>query len=325
LSQYQLPVVLAADQLGIFELLDASPADLSEISSRTQLPRRSVEALMAALSALGFAVQRLGQFHLTEVARTYLVKDGHFYWLPMLRGVGSGQAASEALVQLLHTDNLGHDARISRRWERGELTPEDAQAGNRRMHSHSLPAALGLARNGDFSGVRRLLDMAGGSGCFSIALVDRNPMLACTVADLPAVVADTRTYIARSGCQDRVDTCALNMFEDAWPTGYDAILFSNVLHDWDPRRCDELLQRSLAALPPAGRIYLHEILLNDTHDGPLEAALFSVMMLGTRGKQFSAVELETMLADAGFVDTRVRHSYGYYSLIEATKPASQLN
>jgi acetylserotonin N-methyltransferase len=321
LSQYQLPVVLAADQLGIFGLLDAAPADLGEISSRTRLSRRSVEALMAVLSALGFAVQRLGQFQLTDVARTYLVKGRDLYWLPMLRGVGAGQAASEVLLELLHTDNLSPDTRITRRWERGELTLEDARAGNRRMHSHSMPAALGLARNGDFASVRRLLDMAGGSGCFSIALADRHPTLACTVADLPVVVADTRTYIERAGRQDRVDTCALNMFEDAWPTGYDAILFSNVLHDWDPRRRDELLQRSFAALPPAGRIFFHEMLLNDTHDGPLEAALFSVMMLGTRGKQFSAVELETMLADAGFVDLRVKHSYGYYSLVGATKPA----
>jgi acetylserotonin N-methyltransferase len=321
LSQYQLPVVLAAEQLGIFELLDAAPADLSEISSRTKLSRRSVEALMAVLTALGFAVQRLGLFHLTDVARTYLVKGRDFYWLPMLRGVGSAQDASEVLLQLLHTDNLSRDTRISQRWERGEMTHEDARAGNRRMHSHSLPAALGLAKNGDFANVRRLLDMAGGSGCYSIALVARHPKLACTVADLPVVVADTRAYIERFGCQDRVATCALNMFEDAWPTGYDAILFSNVLHDWDPRRRDELLQRSFAALPPSGRIYFHEMLLNDTHDGPLEAALFSVMMLGTRGKQFSAIELETMLADTGFVDVRVTHSYAYYSLIEATKPA----
>jgi hypothetical protein len=139
------------------------------------------------------------------------------------------------------------------------------------MHSHSLPAAIGVARNGDFQGVRRLLDVAGGSGCFSIALALRH--------------------------------------------------FSNVFHDWDAPRREELAARSFAALPSGGRIYLHEMLLNDTSDGPLAPALFSVMMLGTRGKQFSAPELNVLLTGAGFVGTSVTHTYSYHSLVSASKPA----
>jgi cyclopropane fatty-acyl-phospholipid synthase-like methyltransferase len=200
------------------------------------------------------------------------------------------------------------------------MSAEEARGSNRRMHSHSLPAAVGLARNGDFQGVTRLLDIAGGSGCFSIALALRYPALRCTVADLPVVAASTRTYIERYRCEDRVDTYPLNMFSEPWPAGYDAIFFSNVFHDWDARRREELVARSFAALPPGGRIYLHEMLLNDTHDGPLPAALFSVMMLGTRGKQFSAPELNTLLTGAGFTDITVTHTYAYHSLVRATRP-----
>jgi hypothetical protein len=110
------------------------------------------------------------------------------------------------------------------------------------------------------------------------------------------------------------------MFHDHWPEGYDAIFFSNVLHDWDATRRDELARRSFAALPPGGRIYLHEMLLNDDRDGPLTPALFSLLMLGTRGKQFSSVELGDLLTKAGFADITVSHSYAYYSLVTGTKP-----
>jgi acetylserotonin N-methyltransferase len=317
-----LPVVLAADDLGLFEVLSKEPLDRSGLASRLSLSARSVEALMAALAAQAFVVQRQARFHLTDAARTYLVKSSPFYWVPMLRGTstGRGQQGAEALMEVLRTDHLEFDARISRRWERGEMTPEEARGSNERMHSHSWPAALGLARNCDFSGVSRLLDVAGGSGCYAIALALRNPQLRCTVAELPVVAADARTYITRFGCADRVDTHPFNMFEDAWPAGYDAIFFSNVFHDWDPRRRDDLTKRSFAALPSGGRVYLHEMLLNDTHDGPLHSALFSVMMLGTRGKQFSAVELAARLEEAGFANPTVTHSYGYYSLVSATKP-----
>jgi acetylserotonin N-methyltransferase len=320
LSQYRLPVVLAADELGVFSVLDTAPRSVAELCAALRLSERSVLVLTGALAAAGFVAKRADRFSLTDVARTYLLKGSDFYWLPMLRGAGYGQMTADVLMQALRTDHLGSDDRISRRWEQGEMNAEDARGSNMRMHSHSLPAAMGLAANCDFSSVRRLLDVAGGSGCFSIQLALRNPELRCTVAELPPVAADTRTYIERAGCGDRVDTFAFNMFHDAWPTGYDAIFFSNVFHDWDPQRRRDLARLSFDALPPGGRVFLHEMLLHDSQDGPLPAALFSVMMLGTRGKQFSLPELDELLSQAGYADTHATPSYGYYSLVTATKP-----
>jgi acetylserotonin N-methyltransferase len=320
LSQYQLPVVLAADQLGLFELLHDQPSGLDAICSRLGLLRRSAAALTAALAAMGLLVQHRGQFQLTNVARLYLLADSDFYWVPMLQSAGFGQHTTQALLGMLRTENLGEDDRVTRRWERGEMSAEDARAANRRFHSHSFPAALGMAHSHQFGGVHRLLDVAGGSGCYSIALALRHPQLRCTVADLPPVAADARTYIERYSCQDRVDTLGFNMFDDAWPAGYDAILMTNVLHDWESRSRERLVASSFAALPPGGRLFVHEILLNDVQDGPLPAALFSVMMLGTRGKQLSFLELEELLTGAGFGGLGAQHTYGYYSLVMASKP-----
>ena len=152
LSQYRLPVVLVADELGLFKLLHERPSDVVAVAARLKLAPRSVEALLAALAASDFLVKRQGVFHLTDVSRTYLLEASEFYWLAMLRQTGTGQASADALMERLRTENLGPDDAISRRWERGEMTPDDARASNRRMHSHSLPAAVGLARNGDFHG-----------------------------------------------------------------------------------------------------------------------------------------------------------------------------
>jgi hypothetical protein len=320
LSQYRLPVVLVADELGLFEFLKNRPSDLAAIAAHLGLAPRSAETLLAALAASDFVLKHQAEFHLTEVSRTYLLAESEFCWIAMLRESGNGGALAAALMASLRTDHLASDDRISRRWERGEMTPDEARGSNRRMHSHSMPAALGLARTAEFGGVRRLLDVAGGSGCFSIALALRNPTLRCTVAELPVVAVDTQTYIRRYGCEARVATHAFNMFDDPWPTGYDAVFFSNVFHDWDAQRRDELAAHSFAALPPGGRIYLHEMLLNQSSDGPLPSALFSVMMLNTRGKQFSAPELDTLLRGAGFAHMTVTPAYGYYSLVSATRP-----
>ena len=319
LSQYRLPVVLAADQLGLFEFLRDRPATIDEICQNLKLLRRSADALTAALSSTGFLVQHGEQFQLTPLTRTYLLSDSEFYWVPMLGAAGFGQLTTEVLLNNLRTENLGDDDRVTRRWERGEMTAEDAAGSNQRMHSHSFPSALGLARSHDFSETRRLLDVAGGSGGYAIALALEHPHLHCTVADLPAVANDAHTYIQRYACADRVDTLSFNMFDDVWPTSYDAVLMTNVLHDWDPKRRADLVASSFEALPPGGKLFIHEILLNDAQDGPIAAAMFSTMMLGTRGKQLSFAELQELLTDKGFARVEVQPTYGYYSLVIGSK------
>ena len=206
-------------------------------------------------------------------------------------------------------------------WARGESDPQLARSVTSAMHSHSFPAAFGVARRGDFAGVRRLLDVAGGSGCVCIALALRLPALRCTVLELAPVCALAARYAAEYGVADLVDTHAADMFADPWPAGYDAHFFGNIFHDWGEARRRFLARRSFAALPGGGRIYLHEMLLADTADGPLPAAAFSLNMLfANEGKQFTAPELEALLTTTGFRDLTVTPTSGYYSLVSARKP-----
>ena len=82
--------------------------------------------------------------------------------------------------------------------------------------------------NGDFAETRRLLDVGGCSGVFSITLAERHPDLRCTVMDLAEVCKLTPGYVAARGLSDRIDTFSADMFRDPWPTGYDAHFFSNI-------------------------------------------------------------------------------------------------
>src|SRR5262249_29773800 len=151
--------------LRLFELLDSAAASHVDIATHLDLPDRSVEILLTALAALKLIEEHHGRFHLTDLAKTYLLPSSQFYWVPMLGGAGNGQLLTNQLLQVLRTEHLGEDDRITRRWERGEMPAADAKLSNRRMHSHSFPSALGLAQAVNFSKVRRLLDIAGGSGC----------------------------------------------------------------------------------------------------------------------------------------------------------------
>lgn len=319
LSAYRMPSLAVADQLGLFEALHAAPAGADALAARLNLRAEPLKALLPMLSALGFLVPRDGRYQLTPAARLYLLHDSPFYWghaFPVART----STATEMLLQRFKPAEA-NGARTSDSWESGQVSADMALNIARIMHSHSLPAALGAARQGDFAGVTRLLDVGGGSGCFSIALAQHFAGLRCTIMELPAMCERARQYIADAGVTDRVDTVTVDMFRAAWPKGYDAIFLSNIFHDWAPETNAQLSASAFQALPSGGRIYLHEMLIDDDGSGPLAAASFSVLMLvGTKGRQYTFRELAAFLEGAGFADVRATQTYGYYALVSARKP-----
>jgi methylase of polypeptide subunit release factors len=106
------------------------------------------------------------------------------------------------------------DQDIVRNWQSGELPAERAAVVTPFMHAHSFPAAMGVARHGDFANVHRLLDVGGGSGCFCIALATRYPGMRMAVMELPPVCHLVEQYVARYGLQGQIEAVAANMFTD---------------------------------------------------------------------------------------------------------------
>ncbi len=327
LSSFHLPTLTVADEVGLFPFLENRSASIDEIAVHFNFSPRAAEAVLTVLASLGYLVQHQGRYSLTESSRNFLLPDGPFYWGGVLSLFKNNPITHADLMKVITEDksrqgpSTDGDLPNTDPWEQGELPPELAEKFTGLMHSHSFPAAMGIARQGFFNGVNRLLDVAGGSGCFCIAMAHFHPEIQCTILELPPVCALATNYIQRYNLQDRVDTISANMFTDSFPTGYDAVFFANIFHDWNEEQCLQLGAKAFEALPSGGRIFLHEMLLSDGKDGPVPAASFTMAMLkATKGKQFTAGELESILNRCGFVDVSINHSYGYYSLTSAKKP-----
>jgi acetylserotonin N-methyltransferase len=333
LSMHRLPAMAVADELGIFAALDAAPSTSAEAAQRLGFNRRAMHVVLSMLSALGLLVVRDGRHELADVARTYLLPDSPYYWGPLLRALGVLPQQHAALIRALRApDDRASNIAISPAnlpagaddpadaWQRGHIDRAQAEVVTRLMHCHSLPASVGAARNGNLEGVTRLLDVGAGSGCFSVAIAQHFPSIRCTVMELSAVCDVARGYIEEGGVSDRVDTLALDMFRDAWPRGYDGMFFSNIFHDWDVDTNQFLARRAHDALLPGGRIFLHEMLLAEDGSGPATTASFSMLMLlGTRGRQYTFAELRQILTSAGFDQVESRATHGYYSIVSGRK------
>jgi ubiquinone/menaquinone biosynthesis C-methylase UbiE len=321
LSRYVLPLVAVADEIGVFAALAEAPLGVDDAARRFGITRDWAEILLGSLAALDLTRAQDGRFGMTPSARSFLVPTSPYYCGYTFRNFVRGDSKVEQLQRAMREAETDSDRYVVRDWKPGELTVKQAEEWTRNLHGLSLATAVGTARAADFTGVRHLLDVAGGGGTFAIAIAQQYPHIRCTVAELPAVCEVTRRYIAQYAVETQVDTTPLNMFFDPWPSGYDAILLSNVLHDWAEADRARLLQRAFDALPSGGRLYVNEMLMSDAADGPWGPVMFSLnMRVGTAGKQFTAPELRQALERAGFSDVSVQNTYGYFSLTSARRP-----
>ena len=332
LSGLHQPAIVAAEEAGIFSALAEAPAAAADLAARLGFDERATTILVRLLAALRLLLVRDGRYHLGDEARTFLVKGSPWYWAPMASVAVSEwhrdrlleklrQRASDQVTGPEGTPLVSTEGRAADDWAAGHVSPQRAREVAARMHAHSVPAAVGVARHYDFRGVTRVLDVGGGSGCFMVAIAQAHPHLHCTVMELPAMCEAASGYIQAGGVADRVDTCAVDMFRQAWPRGYDALFFSNIWHDWNVRTCQWLAARAFEALPSGGRILLHEMLLDEEGAGPVTAAAFSMLMLlATQGQQFTFGELKNILEGAGFARIDVTPTHPYYSVVAGYKP-----
>ena len=322
LGVYHFPAISVALELDVFESLKL-PADTESLAEETGYSVRGLSALLGMLKSLRFVDRRDGKWQLNQASRAYMLKESPFYWGPFFSHMAGQMATSMPPHELLLENVRGIEAGEGRPvegWEEGQISESLARTLTGYMHCHSIAAAMGLAKNCDLSGVTRLLDVGGGSGCYAFSVARANPEMQATVMDLPTICKVAEDYIADAGVADRVDTKVVDMFREDWPTGYDCHFFANVFHDWNLETCAQLARASYAALAPGGRICLQEMLLDDSGDGPIQPVAFSLLMcLATKGQQFTFGQLKEILEGAGFSRITAERSYGYYSLVTGHK------
>lgn len=174
----------------------------------------------------------------------------------------------------------------------GRAAFDAAMAAGGRLHGLAL-AGCGF----DWSAVRRVCDVGGGTGELLRVLLDRHPHLRGVLLDLPAVVEPVTPH-------ERLEVVAGDAFV-AQPAGCDVYLFVNVLHDWDDARAVQLLRRVRSDGGPTARAVVVE---GERRDRPVDGIALRtdllMLALAPGGRERSTEELAHLAARAGLSLTR---------------------
>jgi len=312
------------------------PQTLAELAGELGLAVRPASVLVTALRAMRLLeVDSAGRLAPTAIAGEYLVREREYYVGDYV-GLAAEAPGVVGMVERLRT-NRPYGAAAKTDADEGQSTDGTAfiyregtpsamehEAAARRLTlalaGRAKNVAPAVAAKLSTSDATTLLDLGGGTGIYSIALVQANPRLKAVVFDRPEVLKVAAEMAAEYGVTDRVTLAPGDMFVDPLPRDCDVVLLSNILHDWDVPECEALVGRAAAALRPGGRVVIHDVFLNDALDGPLPIALYSAALFTlTEGRAYSAAEYRVMLAKAGLRPGEVVPTAIHCGLLEGRK------
>ncbi len=318
----------AVAHLGLFRLIEQESLTLHNVGERLSLERRATVVLVTAMRAMKLLeADSSGTLRLTATAREHLVPGSEFYVGDYI-GLAANAPGVVAMVERLRSNRLARaeeaDTGAAFIFREGLESAMELENSARRLTlalaGRAKNVAPILAEHLDLQH-GTLLDVGGGTGIYSIACLRLHPGLRAIIFDRPEVLRVAVEFANEYGVADRLTCHPGDMFVDPLPSA-DAILLSNVLHDWDEPDCRQLVQRCADALQRGGCLFIHDVFLNDDLDGPLPVALYSASLFSlTQGRAYSAGEYREWLAAAGLISGEMTPTLIHCGVLDSTKPA----
>jgi 3-hydroxy-5-methyl-1-naphthoate 3-O-methyltransferase len=300
--------LLTSLELDIFTAV-GDGANAEQIGANINANARAAGMLLNALVALGLLSKSGDDYKNTPESTRFFVqgsKDNHrngllhtaniwHAWSTLTDAVRSGTRVSRD-GGVDHKDD--HDV------DHNGDTPAYTRnfiAGTQRIAKDRAPLVVKTLGVGS---VRRILDLGGGSGAYSIAFAKACPDVRCEILDVPEVVPLTTEYVRQAGVSAQVSLRAGDMLQDEFGSGYDIIMLNAICHMFSEEQNRDIFRRAQQALAPNGRLVVQDFILNPDKTGPLHAALFSLNMLVNTdaGASYSEFEYIHWMKAAGFTE-----------------------
>jgi SAM-dependent methyltransferase len=294
-----------AVMLGVFEALQASPTSAAGLAKRLSLDPLGAETLLTTLQTLGYVEADGDVFRNTAVSERQLVSsspesiatfvgaqaDLHWETLALLP-----EAVRDGKAYAMHEER--HDE--TDRW----------RAYIRGLFEISRPEHEANAALVPVEDPRRLVDVAGGHGAFSMAMCRRHPGLEATVLDLPPSAAVGREIVEEQGFSDRVSFQEGDVFEVGLGEDVDVVSAFNLIHHLPEERDRELCRMARAALRPGGCLVIGDSARPEPGEQVSEHGAISSLLFyaWSHSRNFTPSEIRGWMREAGFAEVETHRN-----------------
>jgi hypothetical protein len=312
-----------AASLGIADLLSAGPKSSTDLAIAAGAHPASLYRLMRALAAVGL-------FHEDDRGRFGLTVRGHALRSDVPGGCApaaqfyAGRSAWAAWGNLLHAVRTGaaafdhvHGKNV---WAYRAEHPEESDAFDRAMAAGSARFAEALLSVCDFGRFATVVDVGGGDGTLLASILAANPRIRGTLFDQPRAVARAVASLHALGASERCELVSGDFFVRI-PSGADAYLLKNILHDWDDEASAKLLGACRAAMRSDSRLLIFEHVIGAPKACARGKLMDLNMMVMTGGQERALAGFTSLLRQSRFRLLSVTPTSTPLSVIEAMPDA----
>ena len=225
-------VLGAAMELGIFWLLADEPLPAPELAQSLNIPLNRCHYWLQILCKLGLLEHSDEGYAPSIIAREAILNvQSQDTW--------AFQAREDRDLSLYVRDLASNISKPMSVWPAQNLTPTDyfqqiekdpiyTAHFTRKLYQIHISFAEQLANMLDLRGVKRLLDLGGGSGVVSFALLRKHDELTCVVVDVENVCQTGRMIASENKLKKRITYLAADFLKDNLPVGFDMVMICDV-------------------------------------------------------------------------------------------------
>lgn len=318
----------AAIETGLLWQLAARPMGAAEVAEALNIPGKRCNYWLQLLEQLGilengpsgYAPTSLTREAILETfsqeSRQYLVLDEReraagIHNLPLyIREPGSIWAAQGLAEPQSYVGKMRSD-------------PTRAREFTRTLFEVHQQLANEVVERIDMTGVMRVMDLGGGSGVVSMALLRKYAENTSTVVDIENVCVAGREIAEEEGLSERISYYPANFADDEFPAGYDLVM-----------QCDvsvfnaALFQKVWKALKPEGRYVLvgRFSATEDYAPPPHVEWIFEDSLRQPDISVPTSDQVQTLLVQAGFEVSTEPLTFGKdWTMLEARKPRTSFS
>ena len=310
-------LILSAAELDFFTKLDGNFVSAKELAEMSDLDERATTRILDCLVTYDLLEKENNRYRTTEKG-SQLSSLNQESRLPMVKHMNHIWNNWSRLTDVIKKGTNPYLRPVV-----DSESKADRNAFIGAMHVAARRISAKIADTYDLSAFKKLLDIGGGSGAYTIAFLEKNPQLNAVIFDLKGVIPITKEIIRENNFQDRVKFVVGDFYVDDLPSGCDIALLSAIIHQNSPQQNVELYRRIYHALDPGGTLIIRDHIMNESRTNPPAGALFALnMLVNTQaGDTYTFMEVKDTLNIAGFIEVNLVISGKEMDcLVEAIKP-----
>ena len=289
----QRNILIFAIRHKVFDAL-MEPVSAWEVADRLNFERRNTELFLNVLTGMDVINKKNGLFYNSGMSEEFLVTSNSTYLGGFFLFMAKWNEKIEENLEKLIVNGAPDKSGI------GNMRDENLWAESARVSSaYQFCGPAQYIRDiveqlEEFPEMKKMLDLGGGGGFYTIAIVSSHPDLKGVIFEQPAVAEVAEEYIEEYEAGDRISVMKGNYVTDPIGDSYD-LVFASATLNFVKNQMDYITKKVYDSLNPGGLFITHQDGVRNERTKPVEH-IAEMLSAELQGMDFAITQ--GMIADS---------------------------